>query len=45
MQLHMFTDEDQEKAREVLFAGYVPVDMVKEILGEKKLLNRGYDDL
>ena len=37
--------EGEESAKETLFATYVPVDMVKSILSEKNLLNKGYDDL
>jgi hypothetical protein len=37
--------EGEEKSSETLFASYVPVDMVKQILKEKGLLNEGYADL
>jgi hypothetical protein len=42
--MHMFR-EGEEKSSETLFAGYVPVSMVKDILKEKTLLNTGYTDL
>ena len=32
----------EEKSAETLFASYVPVSMVKDMLDEKKLLNNGY---
>ena len=35
----------EEKSAETLFATYVPVSMVKDILEEKSLLNAGYADL
>ena len=35
----------EEKSAETLFATYVPVSMVKDILDEKSLLNAGYADL
>ncbi len=44
IQLHMYR-EGEEKSSETLFASYVPVDMVKQILKEKGLLNEGYADL
>lgn len=37
--------EGEEKAAETLFAGYVPVSMVRDILSEKKLIDNGYADL
>ena len=43
-QLHMYR-AGEEKSAETLFATYVPVSMVKDILEEKSLLNAGYADL
>lgn len=43
-QLHMFR-EGEETSQETLFATYVPVGMVKNILEEKKLLQLSYADL
>ena len=40
----MFHEGDDEPA-ETLFATYVPLSMVKNILTEHNLLNRGYEDL
>ena len=40
----MFVEGDS-KPKETLFANYVPVDMVKSVLEDKGLLNKGYDDL
>ena len=44
-QLHMFKEEDDTKSSETLFATYVPISMVKDILKDKKLLDTGYTDL
>ena len=41
----MFLNPDDEKSSETLFAGYVPVSMVKEILEVKSLLALTYADL
>jgi len=41
----MYVKPEDEKSGEVLFAGYVPVSMVKQILTEKGLFNEGYGDL
>ena len=38
-------EEGKETPSETLFAGAVPVSMVKQILKEKKLLNEGYNKL
>ena len=35
----------EDKSAETLFATYVPVSMVKDILDEKSLLSAGYADL
>ena len=37
--------EGKEKPAETLFATYVPISMVKEMLEEKGLLKKGYADL
>lgn len=44
VQLHMY-EIGKDKSSETLFASYVPVSMVKELLSDKKLLNNGYSDL
>jgi len=41
----MFLKPEDEKSGEVLFASYVPVSMVKQILTDKGLFNEGYSDL
>jgi len=38
VQLHMYAKKDDEKSSETLFASYVPVSMVKDILDDKSLL-------
>jgi len=43
-QLHMY-EIGKDKSSETLFASYVPVSMVKELLSDKNLLNNGYADL
>ena len=42
--LEMFR-EDSEAASETLYVAAVPLSMVKDILKEKNLLNKGYDEL
>ena len=37
--------EESEKASETLYVSAVPLSMVKDILKEKNLLNKGYDEL
>ena len=44
VQLKFFA-EGSDEARETLFASYVPVSMVREMLEEKKLIAKGYNDL
>jgi hypothetical protein len=41
----MFMNKDDEKSSETLFASYVPISMVKDILRDKELLSEGYADL
>jgi len=41
----MYLKLDDEKSSETLFASYVPISMVKDILNDKSLLNQGYADL
>jgi hypothetical protein len=41
----MYLKPDDEKSSETLFASYVPISMVKDILSDKSLLNQGYADL
>jgi hypothetical protein len=41
----MFAKPDDEKSSETLFASYVPISMVRDILDDKSLLNTGYADL
>ena len=40
-----FYREGSEEAVETLFASYVPVSMVREMLEDKNLLAKGYNDL
>ena len=41
----LFYRKDEEKAAETLFAGYVPVSMIRDMLKDKKLFDGGYADL
>lgn len=40
-----YRKDNLEKAAETLFAGYVPVSMIRDMLKEKKLFDAGYADL
>jgi hypothetical protein len=41
----LFFRKGDEKASETLFAGYVPISMIRDMLKEKKLYDGGFQDL